>query len=392
MSYDAITIDTQPVHANNLDLTSGLIGQLDQYKDGLVEFIISDVNVREIHKALTDKAKAPREALSNAIKKGLANDQLTDAQQTDLQNIHQAMAKPEEHAYKQLSDFLAKTGAEVIKAERVKHSLLLDKYFKNEPPFASKGKKNEFPDAIALLSLEDWAVENRKKILAVSNDGDWKSFAEKSDHLDVIDDLGKAMSRLNTLAEETMPAARSVLRSISNKDKDTIDRLETNLVFAVENEAPYIEFDGSMPGEEDGASLSLISYEVEGLEDGTSDIDIVRVGTNTFAFRVPISIKALLYVEISFSIRDSIDKDYVPMGAKSIEQEIEFDAFLLIKCSKFPDVGDDEDDQKMLYEIDDVQLLGAPSSIDIGYIDYSLAEDDYDFELEKLYKEVATDI
>tara|TARA_R110000851_G_scaffold218422_2_gene371334 strand:- start:4361 stop:5512 length:1152 start_codon:yes stop_codon:yes gene_type:complete len=382
MSYDAITIDTQVVYANDLELDSGLVGQLDQFKDGLVKFVISEINVREIHKALTEKAKSPLDSLSKTIKSGSGNNQLTDDQLKTLEAVKDGLKPPQEHARTQLSEFVANTGAEVVAADRAEMKSVLDKYFKNEPPFGSKGKKNEFPDAIALVSLEDWAKENNKKILAVSDDKDWVTFAEGSNYIDVVEDLAKAMALLNDLAEDTIPKAKSVLSAIKDENEDILAMLQARLEFAVESEFPYLEFDGPMPGEDEGASLSLVSYEIEGLNDDTTEIDVVRVGNGTFAFRVPAFITAKVYADISFSIRDSIDKDYVPMGSTSIEQETDFDAFLLIECSHF--LNDPEDPESTVYEIEDVELLGAPDSIDIGYVDYSLADDDYEFDVESL--------
>ena len=72
------------------------------------------------------------------------------------------------------------------------------------------------------------------------------------------------------------------------------------------------------------------------------------------------------------------------MGSTSVEQETEFDAFLLLEISHFID---DEDKKSVVYEIDNVELLDAPSSVDVGYIDHSLAEPDYNFEMEYMLEE-----
>ncbi|WP_171118494.1 PIN domain-containing protein [Ruegeria sp. HKCCA5463] len=380
MKYDALTIDTQVVYSNDLELDTGLLGQLDQFKDGLVQFLLSEIVVREIHKPLTEKAKATHDALNKAIRAGRSNGQLSDPQCAALEAIRDGMAKPSEHAKNQLSDFSKNTGAEIVSADTVDVKPLLERYFRNDAPFASKGKKSEFPDAIALLTLERWAIEKKKRILAVSNDGDWKSFAEQSEHIDVVEDLGEALEILNDLAEETIPLAKSVLSLVGAGDPDLAPKLRSFVEYAVDAECPYLEFDGPMPGEDEGASLTLVDFEIPGLDDDSTEIDIVRVGTQGFAFRVPVCITANVYAEISFSIRDSIDKDYVPMGSTSVEQEIEFDAFLLLEISHFMD--DEDGEASVVYKIDNVELLDAPSSVDVGYIDHSLAEPDYDFEME----------
>lgn len=382
MTYDAITIDTQVIYSNDLELNTGLVGQLSQFKGGLVKFVLSEITVPEIHKALTEKAKASHDALNKAIKSGISNGQLTAQQEIELSSVRNSMEKPSDHAKGQLLDFTKQTGAEVVAAETLDIKQVLDRYFRNEAPFCSKGKKNEFPDAIALLTLEKWAVHNQKRILAVSGDGDWQSFAAESDHIDVVDDLGKALSLLNELAEATVPLARKVLQLIGADQQGLAQSLRASLERAVESEYPHLEFDGPLPGEDDGASLSLVDFEIPGLKDHNTEIDIVRVGTQKFAFRVPVQVVATVHADISFSIHDSIDNDYVPMGSTSVEQEMEFEAFLLIEISHF--LNHDADESSIIYEIDKVELLGAPNSIDLGYIDYSFAEPDYDFEIEHL--------
>ncbi|GAB5417009.1 MAG: PIN domain-containing protein [Crocinitomicaceae bacterium] len=46
------------------------------------------------------------------------------------------------------------------------------KYFASEFPFSSGKKKNEFPDAFALVSVEKWAQEHKKQVILFSKDND----------------------------------------------------------------------------------------------------------------------------------------------------------------------------------------------------------------------------
>lgn len=385
MTYDALTIDTQVIYSNDLDLQDGLVGQLVQYKDGLVDFLISEITVREVHKALTEKARSTNDALAKAIKSGAANGQISDADVALLKAFHDAMAQPQDHARKQIAEFLKNTGAEIVSASRAEVKEVLDRYFRNEPPFSSKGKKNEFPDAFALLSIEAWAREKNKRILAVSKDSDWKSFAEQSQLVDVVEDLGKAMALLNELADSMVPLARAVLTEVGNYDSATCELVDTLLEWSIANIFPYVDFDGPMPGELDSVSLELTGYEISGIEDQTTEIDVVRVGKESFAFRVPAHITANATADISFSVRDSIDNDYVPMGSTSVVREIEFDAFVLFDCSRLIGEGGSDDGGQSI--VHSVEVVDAPKSIDFGYIDYSLAEDHYDFDIDTLYEE-----
>src|SRR5260370_35343081 len=97
---------------------------------------------------------------------------------------------------------------EIVCAAETDIKQLMARYFAAAPPFEGSGKKkNEFPDAIALLSLEAWAKAKSKTILAISNDGGWASFAEDSEHIDLGNDLA---ARLPMLSEHAAQAGALV--------------------------------------------------------------------------------------------------------------------------------------------------------------------------------------
>ncbi|MGE3227869.1 MAG: PIN domain-containing protein [Hyphomicrobium sp.] len=384
MPYDALTIDTQTVYANGRHLDRGLVGQLVQFKDGLVQVILTEIVVRELHKMLAERAKAPLDALAKAIKDGTANGQVSDTQKASLQATLDVLASGKDHATQQLQDFVTATGAHIVPAEKAALKQVLSAYFSKTPPFSTQGKKDEFPDAISLLALEAWATETNKKVLAVSGDGDWKAFAAQSERIDCMDDLGAAMALLVQAAEASVAEARNVLACIASADPPELkETLDAELARAVEDENPYAEFDSSMPGEDEGVTLAMLDYTVHGLEDGTTDIEIVRIRADGFVMRVPVTVTARAFVDVHFSIRDSIDKDYVPMGSTSIERDIEFEAFALIACTRH-EVQTDAGATEVEYEIESAELVGAPQSVDLGYIDYSLADEDDEFDPDEL--------
>ncbi|NCT67139.1 MAG: DUF4935 domain-containing protein [Rhodanobacteraceae bacterium] len=60
----------------------------------------------------------------------------------------------------------------LLVADYLNGEQLLDQYFEGKPPFAAeKGKRHEFPDAIALLTLIPWLEKNKSKAYLVSRDG-----------------------------------------------------------------------------------------------------------------------------------------------------------------------------------------------------------------------------
>ena len=67
---------------------------------------------------------------------------------------------------------------------------LFECYFEQMPPFrGGRDKKHEFPDCMALLSLEDYANRAGIQIVVVSKDIGWKQFDEKSEYLYCMDSI-----------------------------------------------------------------------------------------------------------------------------------------------------------------------------------------------------------
>ena len=69
------------------------------------------------------------------------------------------------------SDFLEKFECKNIDCE-IRWEIIFEKYFDGIPPFLSKNKKNEFPDAFVMEMLEPYS----SKLLIISNDADFKSW------------------------------------------------------------------------------------------------------------------------------------------------------------------------------------------------------------------------
>jgi hypothetical protein len=81
-------------------------------------------------------------------------------------------------AQRRLDQFYESCDATVLPVDSVTSREVLERYFNQEPPFAATGdKKQEFPDAYALMSVEKWAEENDFKVLVVSHDKGWKESA-----------------------------------------------------------------------------------------------------------------------------------------------------------------------------------------------------------------------
>jgi hypothetical protein len=78
---------------------------------------------------------------------------------------------------------LKNSKTETLEAVQVPASKVFDMYFDRLPPFGSKEKKAEFPDAFVICSLESWCATNNALLYVVSSDNDMRSACEKSSML-----------------------------------------------------------------------------------------------------------------------------------------------------------------------------------------------------------------
>ncbi|WP_444924457.1 PIN domain-containing protein [Microbulbifer sp. DLAB2-AF] len=78
---------------------------------------------------------------------------------------------------------------EWVDIDLAKPSVVTEHYFKKTPPFSGK-KKDEFPDALMLISLLEWAKQKNARVYILSKDGDMDSFCNTSDGwLEAVSDL-----------------------------------------------------------------------------------------------------------------------------------------------------------------------------------------------------------
>lgn len=199
VEYDALLIDTSIFDGNGLRLEKGLLGKLTQFKRSPVVFLMPDVIYGEVKTHLEQKMRASRSALEKSINE--AGDYLFFDGSTlnDAKALLLNITEIEGLAESRLEGFLENTGALRVEcAEHLNISSLLKQYFSNKAPFSESGKKkNEFPDAITLMAIEQWAEVNNKSVLAIAQDPDWIRYCEESKRLVCIGELSDGLALFN---------------------------------------------------------------------------------------------------------------------------------------------------------------------------------------------------
>lgn len=190
-----LSLDTTVFSESHNDLETGIISHLSQFADSKVDLVLSDVVVAELEAHIKSSANSAHKLLKKSIKE-IQKAKFIN-QKSHCDNIFDIInsEEPENIAKRRVSNFIKNTKAKIIKSDIfLSVNNLISSYFEFSPPFENNEKrKHEFPDAIALYSLEAYAQRQKKMILVVSKDKGWKRYCYKSEFLIYEDNLGIAM-------------------------------------------------------------------------------------------------------------------------------------------------------------------------------------------------------
>ena len=231
------------------------------------------------------------------------------------------------------------------------------RYFDNLPPFAGSGdKKHEFPDAIALSSIEGWAKTKGKRVLAVSNDKGWLSYSSES--IKVVSTLSEALGILQKDPEHLarlFVAAR--LRELPLRTLYPYSAAFSELLSKAVEQADFnVEAQSDMRFESDFPEVSLQGYSID------EDFTLAKIEGNEIVADVSLWLHVGVSVHISFSVTDGINGDDVSMGAAEVSRDVDIrDVRALVAFAR--------DLQEEDCDIINVELAPISSSLDLGFVE-----------------------
>jgi hypothetical protein len=370
VEYDAVTVDTNIFDQKKLNLDGGMLAQFKQFKEGSAKFILSEIVFREVHRHLTEQAETAKQELRSAIRRSGLTGLVDDTSLNALREINNKALEPRDAAANSLKRWVEATGCEIVRAENANMKRLIGMYFTPGAPFErGEKKKYEFPDAIALITLEDWAKKSQMKILAITQDKGWIAFAEKSDWIDTEKDLSTALQIFQRHAESARQVVANLLGAFDRgESKDLFDEIEKQVADAVGEMNPYAEASSAYQYDFDFVETSFKSMHLVKSDENTFEFQIVQTGKDEIVARLAVEITAEARASFSYYLHD--EGDQVGIGASSEKVETTFEAGVLITLQ-----GDFPDN----YELAGVELVDAADSVDFGDIGPDHG-DDQDYE------------
>ena len=356
-------IDTSAFEKKNYQFGQYALGRLQELiEDEKIHLLITDVTRKEIDSHLKRKSEEAASMISKMQRDGMF---LRNTPNLDCHGIFTKVKGEDIYTVvsKKFDDFVESGYVETINVSIVNPQLVFDAYFNNRPPFGKESKKHEFPDAFALLSLEGWAESSGKKLLVVSKDGDWTRFCKDSELLVAVDDLGTALSLFHRDASVACNALSLRLQNggfpnLVEAIEDAIYRHIDRMDFIVDAEAAY-------SFEDEIGDYEILDVVIG--DGGMAEIEPIDAGDDYLVAKIPVSVGMRVECDFSFSIKDGIDKDYVPIGSASVSTEKTLSFDVLVTLGTPVSEAD---------SIDDIEVTGKGRLyLEFGYVEPNWHED-----------------
>lgn len=348
-------MDTNVFHRFGYNLEAASLLALTQFPAHGISHLVTDIVSGEVRahmveneaKAVADlKAALRRYAKVRRRNVGESNEV---AQALDLDDDLAASAK------ERWDRFVVATDATPIAADQIDAAELVRRYFGTVPPFEARAeKKEEFPDAIALLELEAHGEQIQRHVLAVTRDGGWALFAESARWVTVVEDLPAAIGLLHSA--DAIAAERAVTL-LANPIAGVRDDVDTALEAFVDDLDPEIEAESYMDFNAEFTGAAIV--DIHPVEPTSATVLESDADTVTLSFGVKVDVE--VDADFSFYVHDSVDDDYLGMGSSSRTCRVTLTAPVTLRVPR----GVAEEDGPVSVRI---ERLRSPV-VDFGYVE-----------------------
>ena len=307
-----IFLDTEVFIRGNFDYKSPQFKSLmTQASTGRIKVFLTDLTLREI------KANI-RSRVNEAVKEIKPKAVLRNSGQPHVKALFDKLdgTPIQEELVEQLKKYLKAAKVTILAVPPTVLSLVVDAYFKKQPPFGPGKNKAEFPDALVLETLREWCAKNELDMAVVSLDKGVKAACAEDDALHQFDDILKYLDALFASNKEALSSfVRQMILAtahgpIFEKAKEEFPRCGAILV--------------DQDGEVDEISLT----DVEFYQDPEEDVVIISLDQDRAEVELAVSMTfraELSYTDSSTGTWDSEDRVMVSQDEikTTVEQYME---------------------------------------------------------------------
>ena len=365
----AISVDTCIFTETGYRLDSGILKHLEQFKDNAFQLVFSEMTIREIHGHIAKDSDEAKAKLISALRSiGKYWNVQSDKQSSVVDELLGADTA-KSMASKRVNEFSVRCGAQVIEAkETLDVKELIRRYFNLHPPFESCAeKKSEFPDAIAVLSLQAWAKNENTAVLFVTKDKGCHRFCTDSEYIFSIDNLGEALTLIQERDNHCSELCKQIEAKIQSGNYPELigsieDAVKAN-IWAIDW---VVEADSYYSYDPDLQEVEVLSAAFSG-QNGQAKFRAVDYRNETLVVHTPIKLVIDASCNFSFSIHDSIDHDMVNIGGanSTISGEVEIGVLLTFDAPSTETP-----------EVVEIEIVPSYQTIEFGHVEPDYGEED----------------
>lgn len=362
LDFCAISIDNETLKNNGYKFDEGLLKEICQFKTSPIKVIQSDIVHNEAVKHISEEITKATQEIQKALRSAKLHLKIKTEQLHEATNLLSIDDEPLKIADQRLREYYEQIGAELIESDKyLDVNKLMEMYFKTEAPFElKKDKKNEFPDAIALLSLESWAEKNDVKIIAVTKDKGWENYSKNSHRITVIPDLAEALEKFQPITKRLQ-----IVNHIRVNER-YLEGLGKYIEDSIDGQYLDVDAESDFYYECDDVYVTYLEHQLETDESNLIAIHVTHIGEESITLQVSAIVTCEIHASFDFLVRDSIDRDYFHIGSSSRTIEESYKTDILVELN-----GD------FSQEIEDIEIINVEVLESIHHANFGYIEPDY---------------
>lgn len=290
-----VFIDTQSFMQQGFRFDSGVLKKLSKLGEySLINIYLSEIVKGEVESKLNDKSEKVIN-LKKQFTKGLASIEsgVPNELVESLKGFNDKSIK--ELVHTGWNSFLFQSNVTTLDANQCSVTELVSRYFNAKFPFSEGKKKDEFPDAISLLSLQAWLNANDQQVYVISGDGDLIGYCNTSEQCHSL----KTISEFLEIYNQAEQLLTTVVHECIDKDlswiKDVVSEEFMNSGFV---------FEGRNYAEVTGVRLNRINID---------DVHVIEIDDHNAYVSLQVSFNILADIEgedYEHAVWDGVDKEY----------------------------------------------------------------------------------
>lgn len=354
----AISIDTTVFDDNGKQFDRGVFAQLRQFKKHPQQLIISEIVMREISSHYIERIGKTRSRFDRDMVEVARTIGGTSEMVEYVQHHLNELPNVSDFCNRHIEDFIEGTSAIILNADDyISVSDIVSLYFDQKPPFHVENlKKKEFPDAIALATLQRWAESTNCEVVVVSRDKDWEAFCASSTVLHLLKDLPDALSIFLSPDEILEAMKRRLLAALMDPESEIFSQVKADIEnYDWDNEISVESYSSFEYDEDFEVHIEEIKFVT-----GRNAIKITEADEEMVSMSFDFEIKGNIDLHCSFRKWDGADREYVSLGHESYGHNLDLRVTVLVKM---------EVSQGELKDIDELELQPERFHADFGEIE-----------------------